>query len=294
MSGSRRRFVDLHTHSTASDGQLRPAELIALAERKHLAMVALTDHDTMDGLAEARAAAAGFPGLRFVGGIEVSARFPTGTLHILGLGVDERSPAIASLCRQLVAARDSRNPRIIARLRELGIAIEMEDVRAVAGHGRIVGRLHIAEALRRKGHVKTTQEAFDTLIGNGRAAYVDKERLWPRQAIEAIRAGGGVAALAHPPQLRCANRAELERVLRSLIRDGLGGIEVYHSENTPEQTRLYLDLARRFRLAVTGGSDFHGPAKPEARLGIPRVPLAAIAERIAFPRAGGDAKGRVT
>ncbi|MCJ7543389.1 MAG: PHP domain-containing protein, partial [Phycisphaerae bacterium] len=133
-----RRFVDLHTHSTASDGALHPAELIALAEHKKLAAVALTDHDTTSGLAEARDAAKAYPQLRFVAGIEVSAAFPTGTLHILGLGIEADSAALAHLASDLRAARDDRNPKIIARLQAMGLAIDMDDVAAQAGvwHGR--------------------------------------------------------------------------------------------------------------------------------------------------------------
>jgi len=278
-----RNFVDLHAHSNASDGTADPADLIALADAKKLAAIALTDHDTVAGLAQAGRAAEKFPHLRFVPGVEVSAAFPRGTLHVIGLGIDPESQALSETLRVLVDSRNDRNPRIIAALRRLGIDISMDDVLACAGGHEgdtgIVGRLHIAEALRRKGCVRGAAEAFEKYIGEGRPAFVDKERLSPRQAISAIRSSGGLAVLAHPTQLGCKNRAQLERVVRELIGAGLDGIEVYHTDHTPQQTREYLALAEKYRLLVSGGSDFHGAAKPDARLGRPRVPLAAIDPR---------------
>jgi len=255
-----RRFADLHTHSNASDGQLPPEELIRLAERSRLAAVALTDHDTTEGLAAARHEAGKFPELHFVPGIEISARFPRGTLHILGLGIGETSAALQHLAARLREDRRTRNPKILARLQAIGAAIDMDDVLAAAGPrpGKIIGRLHIAEALRRKGYVRTTGEAFEKYIGDGKPAFIDKERLEPREAIAAILAAGGLAALAHPVQLNYDNRAQLERVLKSMIRHGLNAIEVYHTDHTPAQTRTYLDLAKRYELCVVGGSDFHG------------------------------------
>ena len=277
-----RRFVDLHTHSVASDGSLPPEEIVRLAEAKRLAAVALTDHDTVAGLGPARKAASEFPSLQFVAGVEISARFPTGTMHIMGLGIDESSPELRETLERLRAARNQRNPKLVARLQRLKLEITMDDVLAVAKDvrggrgGQIVGRMHIAETLRRKGYVKSAKEAFAKYIGLGCPAYVDKERLSPRQAIAAIRAAGGVAILAHPVHLNCRNRAELERVMRELIAAGLEGIEVYHTDHTVDQTRLYLELACRYHLLVTGGSDFHGAAKPEAMLGRPRVPMASL------------------
>jgi predicted metal-dependent phosphoesterase TrpH len=277
-----RRFVDLHTHSVASDGSLSPSEVVRLAEEARLAAVALTDHDTIAGLAEARQAAAALPELRFVNGIEVSARFPKGTMHILGLGIDPESPALQRLMDELRAARDERNPRILARLQALGMKIDMEDVLAVAHGGRksekteIIGRVHIAEAMRRKKFVASAKEAFDRFLGADKPAYVDKERVAPREAIAAIRAAGGLAVLAHPVKLNLENSAQVERVVRSLICDGLEGIEVYHTDHSAKETRRLLDLAIKHGLGVTGGSDFHGAAKPESRIGRPRTPLSVV------------------
>lgn len=275
-----RRLVDLHTHSSFSDGQHPPGELVRQAEKRALAAVALTDHDTLAGLGEASEAAADLPELRFVPGIEVSARFPHGTLHILGLGIDRRAASIVELARRLRHARTERNPRMIDLLQRLGVEVTMEDVRAAAGAGgpddeRIVGRLHMAEAIRRKGGAATVQDAFDRYVGRGAPAYVDKEKMDPAETISAIRAAGGAAVLAHPPQL-ALDEDDLEQTLRRLVDLGLNGIEAYHSDHTPRQIRLYLQLARRYGLFVAGGSDFHGSTKPGADIGKPPVPLAMV------------------
>jgi hypothetical protein len=287
-----RRFVDLHTHSTASDGTLRAAEVVARADAANLAALALTDHDTTSGLAEARAASAARPGLRFVPGVEVSARYSPGTMHILGLGIDENSEALRNLLAGFIDARDQRNPRILARLHELGIDMGMEDVQAAAesfepGRPHVIGRMHIAEAMRVKGHAASIQDAFARYLSNGGAAFVDKERLEPQEVIQGIIAGGGVAVLAHPVHLEIGDGQELEDYVRRLAGWGLGGVEVYHSDHSDQQTRRYLDLARRLGLMVTGGSDFHGSAKPGVAIGRPRVPLAALTGPLAEMVAGG-------
>jgi len=280
-----REFVDLHTHSTASDGQLSPQELIAHADAAGLAAIALTDHDTLAGLPAARSAAEACPELTFVGGLEISARFPSGTLHILAYGTDETAPSLVRITEQFRAARNQRNPRILTNLRALDVDIEMSDVLAVAKRDstdadeRIVSRVHIAEALRRKGYVRNAQEAFDKYLGQGAAAYEDKEVIEPADAIAAIHDADALAVLAHPIQLQYTNHAQLERMLRDLIDKGIDGIEAYHTQHSAADTRLYLDLAKRYDLGITGGSDFHGASKPDVALGRPRVPLGAISER---------------
>ena len=282
------RFVDLHTHSSASDGALSPAELVRKADAERLAAVALTDHDTIDGLAEAIDAAGELPELSFVSGVEISAKLPEATLHVLGLAIDPDGRDLRELLERLLAARNERNPKMIAKLQQMGVDISLDEVTAVARGGGetahehlVVGRMHMAEALRRKGHVRTTKEAFDKYVGDRAPAYVDKERLTPKQAIEAVHGAGGIAAIAHPAQLKCRNRAQLERIVRGLIHSGLDAIEIYHCDHTPEQTREYLDLAKRFDLGITGGSDFHGQARADAVLGRPRVPLSVLDGKLA-------------
>lgn len=283
-----RRLVDLHTHSTASDGTLSPEAVVDLAEASGLAAVALTDHDTLAGLDDAAERAGRYPQLRFVPGIEVSAVYPRGTMHLLGLGIDPQAASLRRLTVRLREAREARNPKILDNLRTMGIDITMDDVlQRVPGdrspQTRIVSRMHIAQVLVDRGLARNTADAMDRYVGNGGPAWVDKERTPPRECLRAIREAGGLAVLAHPKQLRCRNTAELTRVLRDLIEAGLGGIECYHSDHSPEQTRLYLDLAKRYRLALTGGSDFHGGAKSHVRLGRPPVPASVVPDFTTFP-----------
>lgn len=277
-----RCFVDLHTHSTASDGRASPAEVIVLADAAGLAAVALTDHDTVAGLAEAAQAAEAFPQLRFIPGIEVSVHPQQGTMHILGLGIDPCCPVLGEMAASFLHGRQSRNPRIVEKLNALGLGISMADVFAVAGvtasmeASAVVGRLHVAEALRRKGHVHTTTEAFDKYLARGCPAYVERGRMGAARAIDAIHAAGGLALAAHPAQWGCENHAQLEKIVRDLMTAGIDGLEAYHSDHSPFFTRHLLDLAARLNLAVVGGSDFHGAAKLGVSLGRPKVPLAGV------------------
>jgi 3',5'-nucleoside bisphosphate phosphatase len=261
-------FVDLHSHSTASDGTFAPADVARLVKEEGLAGFALTDHDTIAGLAEAAAAAAEY-GLAFLAGIEISAVPPTpaGTLHILGYGVDPSNAVLTQMARQLIEARDNRNPQIIARLRELGIDITMDEALAQA-QGGVLGRPHIAALLLKKGVVKSIKQAFDEYLGQGGRAYYDKERLAAGDAIGRIKAAGGVPVLAHPVQLRTTNDAELERTVKDLVDLGLEGIEVIHSDHGPAEVERYDRLASRYNLAKSGGSDFHGTNKKDISLGL--------------------------
>jgi predicted metal-dependent phosphoesterase TrpH len=260
-------FVDLHSHSTASDGTFAPAEVVRLAAEAGLSGLALTDHDTVGGLAEA-GAEAGRRGLAFLPGIEISAvpPSPNGTLHILGYGIDPANEVLANMARQLIEARDNRNPQIIAALQKLGIDITMEEALAQA-QGGVLGRPHIAALLLKKGVVKSIKQAFDEYLGQGGRAYYDKERLAPGDAIGRIKAAGGVPVLAHPVQLRTTNDAELERTVKDLVDLGLEGIEVIHSDHGPAEVERYDGLARRYNLARSGGSDFHGTNKKDITLG---------------------------
>jgi len=293
-----RTFVDLHTHSTASDGRDAPADLIALADHAELAAVALTDHDTTAGLAEARLAAEGFPELLFVPGIELSARSAAGALHILGLGIDENSSALGALTADLLDARNQRNPKIIAKLQQLGLRIEMSDVLAMISDTpdsvdrRVVSRVHIAEALGRKGYVHSNAEAFKRYLGDNGKAFVDKERLTPSEVITAIHAAGGLAILAHPVHLHYDNFSQLSVLIRRLVDAGLDGLEVVHSDHSDFQARTYLQLARRLGLSVTGGSDYHGHAKPHVTFGTPRVPLSLVGDKLIGELAAADQQPR--
>jgi predicted metal-dependent phosphoesterase TrpH len=268
MPSGRAAFVDLHAHSTASDGTFAPADVVRLAKEAGLVGLALTDHDTITGLAEASAEATRL-GLTFVPGIEISAIPPTenGTLHILGYCIDPRNAVLTEMTRQLIDARDNRNPRIIAQLRELGIDITMDEALAQA-QGGVLGRPHIAALLVKKGVVKTIKQAFDEYLGQGGKAYFDKERLSPRDAISRIRQAGGLPVVAHPIQLRTSNDAQLQQVIKNLVDLGLAGIEVIHSDHGPADVEKFAALADRYNLLKTGGSDFHGTNKKDINLGL--------------------------
>jgi 3',5'-nucleoside bisphosphate phosphatase len=265
VSGS--RIVDLHCHSTASDGTLPPREVVRLAQQSSLSGLALTDHDTVAGCADAADEAKKL-GIDFLCGIEISAEYPRpGTMHILGYGVDPHSSALKNLTETLIAGRDNRNPRIVEKLNELGVAVSMKEWEDEA-RGGVMGRPQLATILARKGYVSSIKQAFDKYLGQGARAYFDKERLTPKQAIERIEAARGLAVLAHPAQLRTENDAQLERVLKDLADLGLAGIETIHSDHDLAQMEKYTRLADRLGLLKTGGSDFHGTNKQNIQLGL--------------------------
>ena len=278
-------YVDLHSHSTASDGTLAPSEVAKMALCAGLSGWALTDHDTIGGVAEAAEESVKL-GIDFLPGIEISAEFPhPGTMHILGYGVDPQSPTLHDLTRQLIEGRDNRNPKIVKKLQELGVAITMEEVENEAG-GTVVGRPHIAAILHRKGYVTSIKNAFNEYLAPGGAAYFDKERLSPRRALEMIIDSGGIPVLAHPVQLRLESDEKLHSVLGELIDLGLAGLEVMHSDHTSDLVSKYIAVADRFGLLKTGGSDFHGGNKKDIEIGyargqrVPREFLEALSERL--------------
>ena len=278
-------FVDLHCHSTASDGTYAPSELVALARRKGLSALALTDHDTIGGIAEA-AESARAAGLDFLAGIEISCDVAKpATMHLLGYGVDPQSPVLMDLTRRLIAGRNDRNPRIIRRLNELGVRISMQDVTEQAAGG-VIGRPHIAAILLRKGYVSSIKQAFDKYLAPGGMAYFDKERVSSKDAIDMVKQAGGLPVLAHPAQLRTENDAQLERIVKDLLDLGLAGLEVLHSDHDDAMVEKYSKLAERFGLLKTGGSDFHGSNKKDIDLGaargrrVPRAFFDALLERL--------------
>lgn len=259
-------YVDLHVHSSASDGSLSPREVVAEAKKKSLRAIALTDHDTTDGLDEALAAGAAL-GLEVIPGIEISADHKPGSMHILGLFIDHHHPGLAEQLHILKQARAERNPQIIAKLQKLGVAITMEEVLAVAGRGQ-VGRPHIAQVLVTKGYVSSFQNAFERYLGNHGPAYVHKFRFSPQKAIAMITAAGGVAALAHPFSLEYSSIGHLKMILQQLRDWGLAALEVYYPEHSPEKQEIYKKLAQELGLLLTGGSDYHGIIKPEVQIGL--------------------------
>lgn len=265
-------FVDLHCHSTASDGTMPPAEVVRLAQRCGLTGLALTDHDTIGGVDEAAAEARRL-GIDFLPGIEISCEYPPpGTMHILGYGVDPKSATLRDLTRRLLEGRDNRNPRIIEKLNALGVSITMREVEdeakaTGADNKKPIGRPHIAAVLLRKGYVSSIKHAFDKYLAQGGIAYFDKERLTMREAMDLIRQSGGMPVLAHPVQLRTGNDGQLEVVVKNLVDTGLMGLEVIHSDHDAALVEKYTKLADRHGLLKTGGSDFHGTNKKDISLG---------------------------
>jgi predicted metal-dependent phosphoesterase TrpH len=258
-------FIDLHTHSNASDGSFPPRKVVRLAKERGLQALALTDHDTIDGLAEAVAAGQEF-GLEIIPGVEISARHANGSMHILGYFLDYESEILARRLVVLKQARKDRNPQIIAKLNDLGIPLTMEQVERISGGGQ-VGRPHIARALYEGGYVRSLQEAFDVYLGNNGRAYVSKFRFPPEEALAMIRDAHGIPVLAHPFTLGLHTSETLRPLLQELMAQGLAGMECYYPEHSSAQEDLYLSLARELGLLITGGSDFHGDNKPEVTLG---------------------------
>lgn len=278
-------FCDLHAHSNASDGTDTPANLARAASRAGLAALAITDHDTTAGHEECRAACDTL-GVEFIPGVELSGdarallsslHLPhVGQLHILGLFVDSASPELSSLCLRLRQGRDERVPRMLASLASLGMPLSMDDVRAIAGDA-VLCRPHVAFAMVARGYVSSKQEAFDRYIGLGGPAYVEKDDGAAADCIDAIHASGGLAVLAHPIHLNCRSNNDLRRVLSHLRDLGLDGVEVLHSDQPAEFSHTVAALARDMGLAPSGGSDYHGSAKPMA-LGSQRVPADVLEE----------------
>lgn len=245
--------IDLHTHTTASDGLLNPAELVHAVQAAHLDVFSITDHDTLDALAEAEGLArAG--GLRLIPGIELSAVWRKDVeLHVLGYFVDPGDTNLMAFLRDRRDARRRRLFAMVSRLRLLGIVVEAEEVLASARNGN-VGRPHLARYLAERGFVASSDEAFDRYLGEGKPAYVPRPDVTVAAAIQVIHEAGGLAALAHP------GLADRDEAIPDLVAAGLDAIEVYHVTHTPGQARHYRRLAGRRGLLVTGGSDFHGAA----------------------------------
>jgi len=258
-------MIDLHTHSTCSDGTFSPVDLVREAKRAGLTHLSLTDHDTIDGVAEARTEAE-IQGLSFIGGLEISAEYQPGTLHVLGYGFDEVDAALSERLEYVRRCRAERNPKIAKNLRAMGMDVDMEEVKAASGHG-LVGRPHFAKVLFDKGYVASLQEAFDKYLAKGRPAYVNKVRLSPEESLSVIRKASGVAVLAHPLQLKAGRNGELGAVVKWLVDLGLQGMECFYRNHSAEDTEALLALARKHGLIPTGGSDFHGANRPGIRLG---------------------------
>lgn len=276
-------MIDLHCHSTCSDGSETPATVVQLAAKAGLKALALTDHDGLSGLAEAKGAAVE-AGVELVPGCEVSCRFSPGTMHVLCYFVEEGEGPLQSQLERLRLDRATRNERLIARLNELGIEIDLDDVREEAG-GSTLGRPHFAAALVKKGVAESYQAAFDDLLGKGGPAYIPKAFISAEDTIKAAHQSGALAVLAHPLSLGLEPEP-LDSLVASLAQAGLTGMECWYGRYSPEERAGLLATAERHGLVATGGSDFHGSYKPDLSVGtgrgdleVPDSALVALCER---------------
>jgi predicted metal-dependent phosphoesterase TrpH len=257
-------LIDLHTHSTASDGTFSPEELVYLAKKEKLQALALTDHDTIDGLKSAYNTAKDLD-LPFLCGIEISIKFEgPGHLHLLGYFLEPEIPKINDSLLKLKKAREERNKKMIEKLNNLGIKITLEELKEIA-QGEI-GRPHMAILLVKKGIVKSFEEAFQKYLKKGAPAYAPKALLLPEEAIKLILEAKGIPVLAHPVTLKL-NLLELKKNIKLLKNFGLMGIEVFYPEHTADFTKFLIECAKELGLLLTGGSDFHGENKPDIKLG---------------------------
>ena len=277
-------LIDLHTHTTASDGSLSPSALMEAARTAGLHAIAITDHDTLAGYDEA-AAAAGGAGPELICGIEISTRhrderWPHGkTVHLLGYFLSGGPPAeFRGWLQALAEFRRDRNRRLAARLESVGVGITLEEVEAVGRH--MAGRPHFARLLVAKGYASSIQEAFDVYLDEKGKAFVEHESPSLMEAIDLVVKAGGLASLAHPVRLGRRKGNEEEALIATLVGAGLGAIEVFHSDHNPPDVMRYLGLARRFGVALTGGSDYHGEAKPEVELGTGRRGNVSVPRRV--------------
>lgn len=257
------RWIDLHTHSNISDGSLSPAALVRLAADSGLAAVALTDHDEVDGIAEAVAEGARC-GVEVVPGVELSAQWE-GECHILGYYPDTASPRLAAALRRVRQTRRQRMEQTSELLGRAGVPVSLEEARAFA-EGAMLCRAHFAKAMVQKGYVGSVREAFARYLSPGRPGYSSIERISPAEAVQLIRQAGGCAFAAHLYQLGLEDEA-LFAFLKTLKEAGLNGVEGYYTEYTPDMQRRYQRMAARLDLRLSGGSDFHGAMKPTIALG---------------------------
>lgn len=257
-------MIDLHLHSNCSDGDRTPGDLAREVAEAGLYAAVLTDHDTVDGVPAFRTAAE-TAGVRALSGVEISAEWNPGTMHMLGYGIEPECAELQDALDRMRRGRLDRNDEIINRLRERGMELTREEVESHA-EGDVIGRPHIARAMIRKGYVQTKEQAFSRWLAKGRPGYVPRFRLTSRESVELIRRAGGLPVLAHPATLEIG-RKKLKELVEEMKGWGLAGIEAYYSEHSAKKTAEYLRLARSLDLLTTGGSDFHGSLNPAVRIG---------------------------
>ncbi len=258
------RKIDLHVHSTASDGTMSPAELAVAVKEAGLCAFALTDHDTVDGIAEARTAAKA-ASVELIPGVELSCDYKGKEVHMVGLYLDETNPRLLTHLARFRDNRDNRNQKMYQKLNEEGFAISEEGLREMFPDA-VLTRAHVARFLLEHGYVKSISEAFEKYIGDGCRCHVPREKITPQEGIELIHHANGKAVLAHPVLYHMSDD-RLRKLITDCLACGLDGIEALYSTYQPGDERYIRKLADEYGLAVSGGSDFHGSNKPHIRLG---------------------------
>lgn len=258
-------MIDLHTHTSASDGTYSPAELITLAKEQGIEAIAVTDHDTIEGLPEAMETGERL-GIEVVAGMELSVEHAPGTMHILGLLINPEDKGLNDTLAKLQESRSSRNPKIIEKLNELGMPITMEEVERISGGGQI-GRPHIATALVKNSHVNNIQEAFDKYLKKGAIAYFERRRLSRKEAADMIHGAGGLLILAHPGTLG-VNGSNFDNLMSEVKDSGFDGIEVFYNNHSQVEEDRLMKIADKLEFIISGGTDFHGENKPSIKLGV--------------------------
>jgi predicted metal-dependent phosphoesterase TrpH len=260
--------IDLHLHSTASDGSYPAETIVAMAERNGVRVLSLTDHDSLDGI-PAAVERAQRSGIRVIPGVELSVSEAGIDVHLLAYGFDPQDKGLVAAIARYRDSRRERARKILARLKGLGIRIALEEVEEIA-RGGALGRPHVAEALMQGGHIETFQEAFQRYLGHHAPAYVPKQTVTLEEAVAVVREAGGVTVLAHPGTL---NR---DHLIAAWVARGLDGIEVWHSKHAPADVTRFKGIAKQHSLLMTGGSDYHGERTPDVSIGGVLVPEEAL------------------
>lgn len=273
--------IDLHIHTTVSDGRFTPEEIVARAANLGLTTIAIADHDSVDGVAPALAAASAFPGLRVIPNVEISTDTAEGEVHMLGYFIDHTDAGLREALERFRESRQRRAQGMIARLRDLGVHVEWSRVQELAGAGS-VGRPHLAQAMLEKGYINSFREAFDKYIARNGPAYVERDKMTPAEAVALVLRAGGLPVMAHPFTV-----SEPEKLIAGLKTVGLAGIETYYKDYTPEQVAGLAALADKYGLLTGGGSDFHGLSDDEVMMGDIAMPPAALERIIDLARERG-------
>lgn len=271
--------VDLHVHTTASDGKFAPEEVVRKAHALGLEVIAICDHDTTGAFPAALEAAKAFPRLKVIPGVEINTDVPSGEVHVLGYFIDFTNPELNTSLEAMRTSRLLRAQKMLNKLKHQSIYLDFKRVQEIAAGGAI-GRPHIAQAMLEKGYIHTFREAFAKYIGKGCPAYVERDKMTPSDAVKLVLRAGGLPVLAHPFTFE-----DTEAMVAELKSNGLAGIEAYYDSYTPEQTGKLLGFAEKYQLITTGGSDFHGlDAMNETPLGGVDVPLPCAERLIALRR----------